>query len=859
LAGDRERLWVARPPPDNGQDGSRRLETMSVESILVVEVSATLRHVMQRRLTAKHYRVTAVESLVEASELLADPARRIDIDAVVLGLPPPGIPGVSELLTGLNEPEHRDLAVLVFAHVADTTILDWTARRARTALLAWNEHADLTEMLGTLLTQELVARPAVTGQTTRVLFVDDSRTARASYQRLLNTNGYEVETAADAEAAHDMARRRAFDIAIIDYFMPGMNGDELCRRLRADPATAVITTAILTGTYSDQVVKDSLDAGAIECMFKNEPDELFLTRIAAMSRAIRNTRSIDAERERLAGILSSVGDGVYGVDTAGLITFMNPAANRILGLNEADTIVGRPAHGVFHYAHEDGRPNLPHTCFLQQAYASGGELNAWQTVFWRLSGEPVPVECTVFPLNIGGRLEGSVVAFRDVSERQRLERELMWQATHDSLTRLYNRSRFESELEAEVNRLRRSDESSALLYLDLDRFKYINDIAGHAAGDQLLVEIARQLQARLREADMLARLGGDEFAIILRNVTADSVLTVAEGFREILAHHSIVHDGRRYTVNGSIGVALLGRTSGSPGEVLANADIACHIAKARGRNQTHLYTPENDEKVVMHRELGWSTRLQEALKGNGFVLYYQPIMSVVGAEDDPLSMHYETLIRYVNAHNEVVGPNVFLPVAERFGLMPQIDLWVLTNAVRKLAELAANGQPATLTVNISGQTLDAKELGPQLRRLIEEYRFDPGSLILEITETSAIANMEAAQRLIHELKALGCRFALDDFGSGFSSFYHLKHLPVDFVKIDGQFVQSMATSSTDRAIVTSINEIAHSFGKRTVAEFVENADTLDLLRECGVDYAQGYYISRPRAELPAVTTKAGHA
>jgi diguanylate cyclase (GGDEF)-like protein/PAS domain S-box-containing protein len=827
-----------------------------VGSILVVEVSATLRHVLQRRLSAHRYPVIACAAFTDAGQWLSDPVRRGDIAAVVVGLPPPGITGISELLAGLNEPEHRELPVLVLAHVADTTILDWTARRARTALIAWNEHADLTEMLGILLTRQPVARPVASGQATRVLFVDDTRTARASYQRLLSANGYEVETAANADEAYALARTSNFDVAIIDYFMPGTNGDELCRRLRDDPATGVITTAILTGTYSDQVVKDSLDAGAIECMFKNEPDELFLTRIAAMSRAIRNTRSIDAERERLAGILSSVGEGVYGVDTTGLITFMNPAANRILGLNEGDTIVGRPAHGVFHYAHEDGRPNPTQTCFLQQAYANGGELNAWQTVFWRLSGEAVTVECTVFPLRIGGRLEGSVVAFRDISERLRLERELVWQATHDPLTRLYNRSRFEDELEAEVNRLRRSDETSALLYLDLDRFKYINDTAGHAAGDQLLVEIARQLQTRLREVDVLARLGGDEFAIILRNVTAETVPAVAEGFREILAHHSFVHAGRCYNVNGSIGVALIGRASGSPGEVLANADIACHIAKARGRNQTHLYSPENDEKVVMHRELGWSTRLQEALKGNGFVLHYQPIVSVDAGSP---STHYEALIRYVNARGDVVSPNTFLPVAERFGLMPQVDLWVLTNAVRKLAELATNGQTATLTVNISGQTLDAKELGPQLRQLIEEYRFDPGSLILEITETSAIANMEAAQRLIHELKALGCRFALDDFGSGFSSFYHLKHLPVDFVKIDGQFVQTMATSSTDRAIVASINEIAHSFGKRTVAEFVENADTLDLLRACGVDYVQGYYISRPCAELPTMSAKAGHA
>lgn len=833
-----------------------------MQSILIVEASATLRHALQRRLTTQRYRVSTAATFAEARQCLSDPNWRSSINAVVVGLPPPGSEGVNELLAALNDTDHRELAVLVLAHVADTVMLDWTARRARTALLAWNEHADLAEVIGKLLTQAPGARPAMTGKATRVLFVDDSRTARTSYQRLLRTNGYQVETAANAEEALDKAHNGGIDIAIVDYFMPVMNGDELCRRLRADPLTAVITTAVLTGTYSDQVVKDSLDAGAIECMFKNEPDELFLTRIAAMSRSIRITRSIDAERERLAGILSSVGDGVYGVDSAGRITFMNPAARRILGISEVEALGGRPAHGAFHYAHEDGRPNPPTTCFLQQAYASGGELSAWQTVFWRNNGEPVPVECTVFPLKIGGRLEGSVVAFRDISERLRLERELMWQATHDPLTQLANRSRFEQELDAEVNRLKRSDETSALVYLDLDRFKYINDTAGHAAGDQLLMQIARQLQSRLREADVLARLGGDEFAIILRNVTDDNVMSVAEGFREILEHYTFVHDSRRYKVNGSIGVARIGGASGSPGDVLANADIACHIAKARGRNQTHLYSPENDEKVLMHLELGWSTRLQEAIKGNGFVLHYQPIVAIDRPgkiSSNKVASHYEALIRYVGVRDELVTPNVFLPIAERFGLMPQIDLWVLTRAVRQLSSMQAQGQGPILTVNISGQTLDARELGVCLKHLIEEHCFDPRALILEITETSAIANMEAAQRLIIDLKKLGCRFALDDFGSGFSSFYHLKHLPVDFVKIDGQFVQTIATSDTDRAIVTSINEIAHAFGKHTVAEFVESADTLRVLSECGVDFAQGYYISRPCADLPMMSTQVGHA
>jgi len=482
----------------------------------------------------------------------------------------------------------------------------------------------------------------------------------------------------------------------------------------------------------------------------------------------------------------------------------------------------------------------------------------------------VPVECTVYPLRIDGRLEGSVVAFRDVSERRILERELLWQATHDPLTRLFNRAHFERELEGEVLRLKRSNEQSALLYLDLDRFKYINDTAGHAAGDQLLIEIATHLQSRLRDSDLLARLGGDEFAMVLRNVDRDAVLGVADGYRAILDQYTFVYGERSYKVNGSIGVALMDRQIHSPGEALANADIACHIAKGRGRNQTHIYVPESDEKVAMNLELGWSARLKDALANNSFELHFQPIVPMteirtrelptergqlwrrhVAAHHDGQRLHYEVLVRFIDNRGEAILPGAFLPTAERFGMMPQIDGWVVEHAIRQLAALHAAGRDAVFTINLSGQTLDGDQLVPQVRRLLIELSLAPNSLIFEITETSAIANVEAAKRLIDELRTLGCRFALDDFGSGFSSFFHLKHLPVDYIKIDGQFVQGMAQNAVDRSIVTSINDIAHSFGKQTIAEFVEDAACLDLLRQCGVDFAQGYYISAPGPELPS--------
>ena len=837
-------------------------------SVLVIESSPTRQHVLRRVLAGRFPEIIPSRTPAAALELLNQGQGAARPSAVLLALELTSPPRTDELLALLCQPEFCDLAVVLLAHNTEPALVSWAAQRARSAILLWEDFTDSANCLERLLAPPLVeAETSVPeNESIRVLFVDDSRTVRTAYARLLAEQGYAVDVAVHAEEAMAMAQTRAFDIAIIDYFMPGENGDVLCRRLRADPRTAGMTIAILTGTYLDEVIQDSLKAGAVECMFKNEAQELFVARLAAMSRAVRSRKSIEAERSRLAGILASVGDGVYGVNRAGQITFVNPAVHRILGYPENALFIGQAAHSLFHYADEGGRANTDEDCLLQMAYAAGDELHSWETVFWTHGGTAVPVECTVYPLRIDGQPEGSVVAFRDVSERRARQQELLWQANHDPLTRLHNRRYFEAHLEEEVARCRRGG-TSALLYLDLDRFKYINDIAGHAAGDQLLVEISQQMRARLRDMDLLARLGGDEFAIILRDVAEDNVLNTAESFREILEHYTFVHGGSQYRIYGSIGVALIGADTQSSGEALANADIACHVAKNKGRNQTHVYEPGGDAKLVMNVDLGWSARLQEALKSDRFVLHYQPIAPLRGLDPALLSdegcrcgadelmedgvLHGEALVRLADGA-VVIQPNAFLPTAERFGLMPQIDLWVIRHVIAQLAELQGRGTRACISVNLSGHTLADERLVPEVMDLLARHKVDPRSIIFEITETNAIANIEAAQRLIGELREHGCRFALDDFGSGFSSFHHLRHLPVDFVKIDGQFVRGMVQNPDDRAIVMSINDIAHSLGKRTVAEFVENREILELLIECGVDYAQGNYISLPRANVAPV-------
>ncbi len=835
--------------------------------ILVIEHSPTLRRAVCKHLLATGYQV---EELTEFSTAADRLAASTPFDAAVVGWPAHTDPATDEFLVQLTEPPFDRLPIMVLAPEADAVKLNWVSTRGRTAFVLWDDYKSSDRPLSKLLAAQNQAPhdflSAPQDDSIRILFVDDSPTVRAKIRRLLTKHGYEVGSAGSVPEAMDLARKQPFDLAIIDYFMPGATGDVLCHQLRADPRTTQISTAILTSSYSDQVIKDCLAAGAVECMFKNEADELFLARVAAMSRSVQITRKIEQERKRLSSILSSVGDGVYGVDNNGLITFANKAAKSILGYDDDGTLIGKSPEEIFHPL-EDSSHDRGETTLLHKAYCSGEELHGYETEFRHRDGMSILAECTITPLHIQNRRAGAVVAFRDVTTRKLLEEELKWQANHDPLTELHNRKYLEDTLEQEVRRLKRSAESSALLYIDLDRFKYINDTTNHATGDRLLIQVSRQLQARLRETDVLARIGGDEFALILRSVEKSQLETIADQYRQAISDFPFVAEQRSYTVNCSVGVAPIDRNTLSANDVLANADIACHIAKGRGRSQTHVFEANNDERVAMDLELGWSNRLRVALEKDEFQLFYQPIVALsdidlttLPEEAGELWRHVcnttpdteaimEVLVRLDNKRGERILPGAFLPTAERFNLMRQIDQWVIDNALEQLARLRHDGYEVSYTINLSGQSVDHIHLINHVAAAMERLAIDPYSLIFEITETCAISNVEAAQSLIRELRDLGCRFALDDFGSGYCSFSRLKHLPVDFIKIDGSFVQGVVQHPTDRAIITSINNIAHSLGKQTVAEWVDSPTALRILKECGVDLVQGHYVGRPSREF----------
>jgi len=842
-----------------------------LKKILVIETSATLRHGLIKSFANLSYEVVSVKTYQQGLEQIAayqNGTLGYQVVALVFGWPGKSNTGASAIIDLLAHEALKSLPTLVMALEVDPVKLNWVVQRRNAALLLWDDYTDVAASLAKLLEKQdsesgLEQTPlAPDNARIRVLLVDDSPTVRVFYQRLFNQHGFETDVAECYEEAKQKAESTHYDIAVIDYFMPDANGDALCRTLRTNPSTQHIEMAIFTATYREQVIKDSLNAGAIECMFKNEADELIVARLRAIGRTVNARRKIQAEKKRLAGILSSVGDGVYGVDADAKITFINPAACKILGYQTPQELIGCSPHDVFHYAGIGGVAHLPEACFLHQAYGEGGELQAWETVFWDQQKQPIPVECTVYPLHIDGQLQGSVIAFRDISERKLMEEELKWQVNHDHLTKLLNRHYFDDELKKEVLRLRRSNEISALLYIDLDRFKYLNDTAGHSAGDQLLIEVGQQLSARLRASDLLARLGGDEFAVILRNVQLDLVGEMADQFRHVLHNCQFFYQGVSYKIDGSVGVSLMDKTAESPDEVLAHADIACHIAKQKGRNQTHIYKAE-DKKMSMDLELGWSARLQDALQQDLFKLHYQPISRVNDLNVDNLPdkgpilhpgdmtaglrpSHYEVLIRLSSKDGaQTIYPNAFLPTAERFNLMKNIDRWVIEHAVKRLVAVNAAQPKVTFAINLSGHSLGDDSLLSFIIELMNDYHADPSTIIFEITETSAISNMESAQRLINELSAIGVRFSLDDFGCGFSSFAHLKQLQASYIKIDGMFVQGMLGDPIDQAMVRSMNDIAHSLGKKTIAEFVENKEIFNKLKSFGVDYVQGYFIGKP--------------
>ncbi len=530
----------------------------------------------------------------------------------------------------------------------------------------------------------------------------------------------------------------------------------------------------------------------------------------------------------LASVIESSNDAIYTITDGDVITTWNPAAERLFGYTHAEAMA-LPAHRLVPDSHADEDERL-----VARALADR-PLESWETLRLRKDGSLLAVSVAMAPIrDARGVVTGVSVIARDVSERHRFEQQLRYLSDHDALTGLPNRHRFESELERAVDYAERYASGGALFLLDLDGFKRINDSLGHAAGDELIRSVAQALRARLRSTDILARVGGDELAVLIPVADADQAEAVGRSIVAAVRAHEALVGGTTVRMTTSLGGVRLAEAGGSASAALARADIALYAAKDAGRDRAVLFGPEH-ERARIASGGDWEERIDRALSHGGFELYLQPILDLHGDRRP----RFEALVR-MHDRGEIVLPGAFLPTAERSGQMHDIDRWVIRTAIALLAE----HEDIELEVNLSGRSLDDDEMVQVISTELGAHGVDPARLILEITETATIANMHDARRMADCLAELGCRFAIDDFGTGFGSFSYLKHLPAAFLKIDGEFVQS-PRSRTDELVIEAIVGMAQGLGKQTIAEFVGDDETVQMLRAAGVDYAQGYHVGRP--------------
>ena len=552
------------------------------------------------------------------------------------------------------------------------------------------------------------------------------------------------------------------------------------------------------------------------------------------------------EKERAQVTLQSIGDGVITTDGDGNVDYINPVAQDLTGW-DMRSARGTHVTELMMIVNEHTRASCENPvirCLKEGRVITLPE----NSVLITKNGEEVPIQDSAAPIRDRiGNIIGAVMIFHDVSKESRLFRQLSYQASHDTLTGLINRREFENRLATALDKINDNNENThALLYVDLDQFKVVNDTFGHTAGDALLRQLSESIQANIRSSDVLARLGGDEFGILLERCSEDRAIEVAEAIRGSIEGYRFEWQDSFTTVRCSIGVVLVTSENADVARLMSSADVACYSAKDMGRNQVHFY--RDSDASMRHEEMKWVSRITSAVEEDRLELFFQPIIGI-GKQNGEHRGHYELLLRMRDEDGELVGPNQFIPAAERYNLMSTLDRWVIHEALSKFADRSEDGRDGrakyTLAINLSGTSLSEDRFLDFVIDELEKQKLPQGAICFEITETAAISNLARVVHFMQALKKLGCKFSLDDFGSGLSSFTYLKNLPVDYLKIDGHFISNVAEDSVDESMVKAIREVGSAMGIETIAERVESKKVLDKLGSLGVEFAQGYYIARP--------------
>jgi diguanylate cyclase (GGDEF)-like protein/PAS domain S-box-containing protein len=670
----------------------------------------------------------------------------------------------------------------------------------------------------------------------RVLIVEDEKIIALDLQRRLEKFGYKVvHLASNADEAVASAIEYRPDIILMDIMLGGdRDGVDAAIEIKEHTNTPIVFLTAYADEHTVERAKRAEPVGYVLKPFKER--ELQTTIDIALYRA-RVDQKMQEQEQLFEALLNSMNDALIAFSAERTVRFLNPVAANLTGWN-ADDVIGTQLDELFTLYDESSELSaaIPFSLVF-----NGKDFDFENVYILTEQGGRVSISGSITPTRTIDVIDGGLITFRDVTDIKEMSEIIEYQASHDSLTGLMNREEFFLRL-LEISKSAQVEaRTHSFIYLDLDQFKIVNDVCGHLAGDELLRQVSGGISGQLAADEHVAgRLGGDEFGILLLDTPLARGMAVAQNLLRNI-NRKFIWQKNAFHVTASIGLVPVSGVNADGYSILAAADDAAYLAKEAGGNTVKLYETADYKFLKRRGEMQWISRLNHALEGDRFVLWGQKLAASSGREID----HLEVLIRMVDDDSSLISPADFIPAAEKYNLMPAVDRWVLKHAFQSLKERTVNGSRPTFSINLSGASIADERMLDYIQDLFATSEVDPSQICFEITETTAIANMTRATSFIRRLKALGATFALDDFGNGFSSFAYLKHLPVDYLKIDGSFVRGIADDPIDYALVESVNNIGHVIGMKTIAEYVKDERIQQILQEMGVDYLQGYQIAKP--------------
>lgn len=811
--------------------------------ILLVNADAMLRRAIRERLCASGYGVVEADSGLAAVGIL----QTVAVQLVVMDISIGDLDGwrlARIIRSGIYRCEKNTPIILVTKSWCER-ITQITAREfGVNHLLSFDDLEDLPQLV-----ENCLVGPITGLLSPRLLVVDDHSDIAELVARILR-NKFSVEVASDGPSGLAAWLEGRHDLVLLDVMLPGMSGPDILERiLRIAPQQPVV---IMTAHSSMDLAEELMTKGAVDFISKPfRADQLrqvcelasrredylvsnaqFAARLDALQERTEAYRKVSEDHQRLLDNLSTV---IFELDEKGCIKFLSRAWTRLTGFSIEESL----RMPLTSFLSTEGR--LQKSRYLRhfRALVSGKRQQCeFELQLLTSKKKVVWLACKLDALKYGQDKLTIFGCLDDISKRKKVQQELEFLAMHDNLTGVNNRHYFENIIRQMSASAARVNDSHALLYIDLDHFKVINDTFGHNHGDIVLRDIASLLKTRLRKSDVLCRIGGDEFAVLINNcahgqarATADAICELVQGYQYSLA-------GQQLSLSCSIGVCKIDGKQENAASYLKQADTALYVAKRRGRNLVHFYNPADRESADLRASIDWARRFRKAIRDGHLSLLFQPVLHIASGE----IAHYEALIRMTLPDEGVVLPGSFIPALEDAGEMAVLDHWVVEHAIDLLSQFPKLHQVA---INLSAQAFRDERLVSLVEELLEEKQVDPQRIIFELTESASMTNVTATQKMIEQLRKIGCSFALDDFGTGFSTFSYLKQFPAESIKVDGSFIVQLENSREDQAVVRAISEVAKALGKLTVAEYVENETLLDLVSGLGIDYAQGYFIGLP--------------